>query len=544
MYSEFYGLQENPFSISPNPKYFYLSERHNQAFTHLSYGLKSGGAFVLLTGEVGTGKTTVSRRLLNILPEETNLAIIYHPTDEPKDLYACICDEFKISYEKEASLKDLFDLLKEYFFSHVDEKSTSVIVIDEAQMLSEDSLEQLRLLTNLECDNRKLVQIVLIGQPELQETLTKPSLRQLSQRITARYHINPLDKEDVEAYIRFRLQVAGRIQPLFNNGAIKLIVKHSNGVPRLINLIADRAIAEAEEIKSRLIGEQEVKKAVQFLMPKHTKQLSDNFSKVDGNLPNIYIWIIIFLIMAISVCCGIYSSMIVGPIIKPEIENTIVKEVEEIIDNQDELDAYKSTKNKFKLSVRKASSKIESLDQLYRIWGIDSDGEGCKGAATVKLECYEFLGDFDELVKLNHPAVIRLFDDKLFEFYATLVTVNEQNSTLFIGGDFYEIDTDYLKQLWDNSAVVLWKRLPSGNTKLSNSPSKIDIDYIELSLRRALKQKNMPDLSKPNNMKQKIKEFQQSQGLVDDGLIGAKTLLLLNSLGGTNMPHLTDGDDL
>lgn len=540
MYSEFYGLLENPFSISPDPKYFYLSERHNQAFAHLSYGLKSGGAFVLLTGEVGTGKTTVSRRLLNILPEDTNLAIIYHPTDEARDLYACICDEFKLSYEPKATIKDLFDLLKDFLFAKLEEGHSSVIVVDEAQMLSENSLEQLRLLTNLETDNKKVVQIVLIGQPELQELLNRQSLRQLSQRITARYHIMPLDLDDVGSYLRFRLQVAGRVQPLFNEAAIRLISKFSGGIPRLINLVSDRAIEEGEETKSRIIDEDEVKRAINFVSPNNVPS-SSSLPMNPLALPKIYSWIIYTLVTLIAICSGIYISMVVGSLIKVDIPEPIVKE--ELVDNSKALDLQKELKSKFKADVRSAGFEETALPDLYRAWGYEGEGVDCKLAPLVHLACYRFEGSFDDFVKINHPAVVKLFDQKLMQFYATILSMNDQVATVLIAGEPYELDRSYLKQLWDGQALLLWKALPSGATKLGKTPTKQDLAYMNVSLARALKIRQVNYTSLSPQLKERIKDFQSSVGLDADGLVGSQTLIYLNARGGTNMPHLMEENE-
>ena len=541
MYSEFYGLLENPFSISPDPKYFYLSERHNQAFAHLSYGLKSGGAFVLLTGEVGTGKTTVSRRLLNILPEDTNLAIIYHPTDEARDLYACICDGYDIPYEKNASIKDLFDLLKDFLFAKLEEGHSSVIVVDEAQMLSEDSLEQLRLLTNLETDNKKVVQIVLIGQPELQEMLNRQSLRQLSQRITARYHIMPLDRDDIGSYLRFRLQVAGRVQPLFNEAAIRLISRFSGGIPRLINLVSDRAIEEGEETKSRIIGEDEVKRAINFVSPGQTvRQNTAGYSENEG-LPKIYTAVIYTLVSAIALCLGAYLSMENGPLIKPEQPEQIVKE--EIVNNSAVIETQKEFKNKYKTDVRASSSEEKALADLYRIWGYEGEGVDCKLAPLVSLACFSFDGTFDDFIKIDHPAVVRLFDNKLLQFYATLVTVTGNTANLLIANESYEFDLSYLKEIWDGHALILWKTLPSGASKLAKNPGKQDLNFLSLSLARALKTRQINYTAFSPQLKEKIKDFQTMVGLDADGIVGSQTIMFLNARGGIGMPHLMEEEE-
>ncbi|GGI69673.1 ExeA family protein [Shewanella gelidii] len=242
MYKAFYGLSDNPFSIAPNPHYLFLSDRHREALTHLTYGLGETGGFVLLTGEVGTGKTTVSRTLLNQLPEHTDTAFILNPSLTELELLATLCDELGIQYAESPTLKQLTDLISQYLLKNHENGRNTVMIIDEAQHLRAEVLEQLRLLTNLETDTKKLLQVILIGQPELQQLLKRQELRQLAQRITARYHLLPLNEEEVGLYVQHRLQVAGRYEPLFNSGAIKALHKQTGGIPRLINLLCERAL--------------------------------------------------------------------------------------------------------------------------------------------------------------------------------------------------------------------------------------------------------------------------------------------------------------
>lgn len=544
MYNEFYGLEENPFSISPDPKYFYLSERHNQAFAHLSYGLKSGGAFVLLTGEVGTGKTTVSRRILNILPDNTNLAMIFHPTDEPRELYACICDEYGISYEKEATIKDLFNLLRDFFFESYRNERHTVIVIDEAQMLSEESLEQLRLLTNLETDNHKVVQIVLIGQPELQDLLARPSLRQLSQRITARFHMTPLEPDDVEAYIRFRLQVAGRIQPLFDASAVKLIAKISGGVPRLINLLADRCLEEGTAAQRRLISAKEVKKAADFITP---TQLSSGRAPTRVERRNFLADLSAFLFsytfvfgataMILGIGAGMAGSYFAGPMLPVDRPEPRIRIQE--IDNAEEYSEALKMRDGYRADIRSASNPGDAMKELFRVWGYDAGGVSCETAHYAKLACFEFSGSPEELRHLNHPAVITLYDPKeMVEFYAVIVSVGSTTSTVVIDGTRYEVSNDWLNSMWDGQAMILWRMLPSGGTKFARNSNAVDFEYMSRALGRALNRRMVKYTTLSQDMVSDIKAFQTQEHLEADGKVGIKTIILLNARGGANMPRL------
>lgn len=246
MYKEYFGLKEAPFSISPDPQFLYMSERHREALAHLIYGMKADSGFVLLTGEVGTGKTTICRCLLGQIPDKSEIAFILNPKLSVAELLATICDELGISYPKESySIKVFTDLINSYLLDLHSQGKQTVLIIDEAQNLSVDVLEQIRLLTNLETDKHKLLQVIMLGQPELNRILERSELRQLSQRVTARYHLEPLSRSEMEGYLQHRLAVAGVERPLFPLKTVNKLYRLTGGVPRLINLLCDRALLGA-----------------------------------------------------------------------------------------------------------------------------------------------------------------------------------------------------------------------------------------------------------------------------------------------------------
>jgi general secretion pathway protein A len=298
MYTGFFGLNEQPFSISPNPDYLYMSYRHKEALAHLNHGLGDSGGFVLLTGEVGTGKTTVSRCMLAQLPESTDVAFILNPTLSELELLGTICDEFRIRFKRsDATLKMLTDKIKNRLLKNHSNGKNTILIIDEAQHLKTEVLEQLRLLTNLETNTKKLLQIILIGQPELQQLLKRQELRQLAQRITARYHLLPLTIQEIGLYIQHRLRVAGCERPIFDPKAIKLIHQLTKGIPRLINLLSDRSLMGAYATQSPFVNKTIVKQAASEILALEMPQQANHWK-----------WLPVPLLAALAIAAVVIMS--------------------------------------------------------------------------------------------------------------------------------------------------------------------------------------------------------------------------------------------
>jgi type II secretory pathway predicted ATPase ExeA len=298
MYRNFFSLSELPFSISPNPKYLFMSERHKEALTHLTYGLGDVGGFALLTGEVGTGKTTISRRLMEQLPDNTQAAFILNPMLSSQELLATLCDELKIRYRKTgASLKTLTDKIAEKLKKNNENNLNTLLIIDEAQHLQPEVLEQLRLLTNLETNTKKLLQVILIGQPELQQLLQRRDLRQLAQRITARYHLLPLTPVEQVQYIQHRLLVADCTRALFDKGALKKIHQLSQGVPRLTNLLCHSALMQAYNQNDSVVNKKIVSLAAESALGNEVYPTTKR-SDVNQTL-------VVLLVLTIISCIGL-----------------------------------------------------------------------------------------------------------------------------------------------------------------------------------------------------------------------------------------------
>jgi general secretion pathway protein A len=264
LYKNYFGLKTEPFSIAPDPAFLYQSARHQEALAHLLYGIKAENGFVLLTGEVGTGKTTVCRALLHQLPANVEIAFILQPRLSAVELLETICDELEIDYPAgNDRVKVFIDRLNSFLLKTHSQGKRTVLIIDEAQNLSIEVLEQVRLLTNLETDKYKLLRIIMLGQPEFKELLGRPELRQLSQRVTARYHLEPLDASELSAYVDHRLAVAGVERPIFTARAIRKLYRYSGGIPRVVNLLCDRSLLGAYVQGTNTVTPELVKQAAE-----------------------------------------------------------------------------------------------------------------------------------------------------------------------------------------------------------------------------------------------------------------------------------------
>ncbi|MGL5037923.1 MAG: ExeA family protein [Aeromonas sp.] len=520
MYTQFFGLTEPAFSISPNPKYLYMSERHGEALAHLNYGLQEGGGFVLLTGEVGTGKTTLSRCLLQQLPADTHIAYILNPSLSERDLLAAICDEFALPYAEDAGVKQLFDLIRDHLLANLTAGKRSVVLIDEAQHLLPGVLEQLRLLTNIETDQKKLLQVVLIGQPELQQMLGQPLLRQLAQRITARYHLLPLSRPDVDAYVRFRLQVAGCVQPIFTPKAITTLHRLSGGIPRFINVICDRALIGAFARGSYTVVGPDISQAA----------FEINGVRDEGS------WLSSLMFSAagaLFIAAGWWGWQWGGispprPIVKVEVPVT----VDETAEQQDQLIK----------AINQAITPLRAMQSLYQVWGYDTDPleASCDNAPRAGLRCIEGEASLDELQALQHPAMITLTDPTGGQYYATLVKLGPTQANVMIGHQSWQVEPRWLQDHWGGSYTLLW-RMPKGHASvIASTAPPAQIQWLDNALNQITQQPMRKVRRFDQELKQKLLKFQKDNGLTADGIAGSHTLLRLNALSGEAMPRLEE----
>jgi general secretion pathway protein A len=511
MYKEYFDLFELPFSIAPDPRYLYMSEQHREALAHLMYGINTQGGFVLLTGEVGTGKTTVCRCLLDQMPKNIDVAFILNPKVTVEELLASICDELRIEYPQgTSSVKVFADLINTYLLDAHRRGRKTVLIIEEAQNLGTDVLEQIRLLTNLETNQEKLLQIIMLGQPELREKLARSEIRQLSQRITARYHIGSLPPQEVAEYVNHRLSIAGVHRKLFPDSVIKTLHRLSNGIPRLINLICDRALLGTYVQGKDRVDKKTLKQAAREVLGKQSFQLAD-LRLNRWVLPGILFAGLIVIAFVITIKSSEENTRASIPVReKPQLSQLAWPE--DLPMNQ---------------------SKEMAFDALLKKWGIvdkkDNDNP-CIFAQTHGLRCLRSRESLGNLMQMNRPAVLKMFNDQGGVFFVTLTTIQEQVATFVIGTETKHVDIKDIASQWRGDVTVLWRMPPAYKGFIRYGTKGPQVQWLDERLATVLgKQKLLTtDPLFNDKLLKRVKEFQLSKGLLPDGVVGPQTIIHLN----------------
>ncbi len=535
MYHDHFGLEEAPFSIAPDPRYLYLSQAHREALAHLIYGVRGDGGLVLLTGEVGTGKTTVCRCLLEQLPEDVDIAFVLNPKLTTVELLATICDEFGIPYDPAMSgVKGYVDRINAYLLDAHGKNRRAVLIIDEAQNLSADVLEQLRLLTNLETSQRKLLQIILLGQPELRELLGKPELRQLAQRITARYHLGPLQREEIAAYVTHRLSVAGLRFQLFTPSAIRRLYSLSGGIPRLINLLCDRALLGAFAQGTNKVNRRLLNRAAAEVFG--TAQLS-LWQRIKTRL----LWL---AGGAALVTCGAAAAA------------AFLNWQERVQPLQPSPPVASSTPTTTAASPPESpatqaaalpakGSELTAYQALFARWDLDyrpqAPGLYCRDAALNGLGCLARKGSLRSLQHLNRPAVLTLYPKGDVPLHAALVELREDRARLVVDGNPVVLPLTDLEQAWLGDYTLFWRHPPGYEGELRQGDRSPAVTWLGQALASLQGKSLLPhtDLVFDNAMVAEVKRFQLKAGLVPDGIVGPQTLIHLNAQIGSDEPLLT-----
>jgi general secretion pathway protein A len=534
MYHRYFGLTEAPFSIAVDPRYLFMSARHKDALAHLLYGVGVGGGFILLTGEVGTGKTTINRCVLEQLPENTDIALILNPALNAAELLATVCDELSIDYkEGEQSLKVLTDKLHQFLLANHSRGHNTVLLIDEAQHLQRDVLEQIRLLTNLETNNKKLLQIILIGQPELQTLLARRELRQLSQRITARFQLKPLTLEETDAYINHRLQVAGLPidQRLFPTKVVKAIYNTSGGIPRLINLLCDRMLLGTYGQNKKNVDMAMMKQAAIEVLGE--EQMTPPKPSLLRPALAVAVILLVVGVLIVSrtdklVIEQLSSSAV--PIVppKPAVDVAVKESVSKPIE-QTKLPA--SPQPLF-------HTKQQAFNALLQFIEVSNEDvqSPCDALIPQGMACEPYqVNTWVELQTFNRPAVLSVVTEGRLQRYVALVGLTEEQAYLVFDDRVEAMPVEVLGKIWTGAFNFIW-RPDQYQTPIGQGSSQSQVLWLANQFAALDKQqKLLAKTDYTDALMQRVKIFQRQNGLEEDGVVGLQTVLKLKEQRGNTI---------
>lgn len=532
MYLRYFGLDEAPFSITPDPAFVYLSQRHRDALAHLLYGVGQGGSggFVQLTGEVGTGKTTLCRCLLEQIPEGTRIALLLNPMVTPRELLAAVSEELGVDISASVdSTRLLVDGLNQFLLEAHGRGERVVVVIDEAQNLSPEALEQVRLLTNLETSKEKLLQIVLLGQPELRDLLQRRNLRQLAQRITARFHLSPLGPKDTHLYIRHRMQVAGAQRNPFRRSAMNALYQRSQGIPRLINIIADRALIAAfvkERMDVTTAMVHEAANEVQ-LGEKQVKRTRWPWMAAAAAV----VLVAALTIKFIDRPAPTPTTKVAPEVLPPVVENTVQAvepQTDPVLTNPQEAGPELRP-------VIEALSPEWVLGNQHLVWqGLADAWSDPSGAFAIQASCsgdqgrgYACLrdeGSWAKIRRLNLPVVLIL----QLQTPAYLLLRGLDGERLLVGSNDQPttVSKESVEALWYGTYLVAWPQAPGWPAEVSRGDAGPAVaTIVEMASRVAMPYHGEGVFD--NGLESWLKDFQARNGLEVDGIVGRNTLLYL-----------------
>ncbi len=542
MYTSHFGLTEIPFMITPDPRYLFMGGCHREAMAHLLYGIREHGGFVQLTGEVGTGKTTLCRALLEQLPPEVDVALLWNPRLTGVELLAAVCDELRIAYPPSTtSLKVLIDALYQHLLEAHRQGRRTVLIIDEAQNLTTDVLEEIRLLTNLETAKEKLLQVILIGQPELCQLLKRPELRQVAQRITARYHLHAFSAEESCGYIGHRVKTAGGGETLFAPKALRSVHRWAGGVPRLINILCDRALLGTYAQGKRHVDARTVQQATHEVQGEGLRSSARRrglwmagVAVLAAALSGVWMWTI-----SVSSNAGLPSQVerVAGttsaqeaaevPALPPQavMLPPLVTPPQSVLRLADVL-ADPSV----------ARDKPTALMSLYGCWGVDARGQSsdfdCERESLAGLRCLVKTGTWSKLRRFNLPAILTLVTADGTKHYATLTALVNDAATLDFSGQQFTFPLSQLERVWDGSFIVLWKAPPVRALPLVSGMRGRDVEWLRQRLGEldglpvATRHAEVFDAE----LVDRVRRFQRSRALVSDGIVGEETLVHLSTV--------------
>ncbi|MBE9549469.1 MAG: AAA family ATPase [Proteobacteria bacterium] len=529
IYQDWFQLKQAPFAITPDPAFVYLSGAHQEALAHLLYGVGQGGGggFVQLTGEVGTGKTTLCRCLLEQVEEGTHIALILNPLLNPEELIEAILHELQLDETLPLTHKQRLDRLNEYLLATYTAGERVVVIIDEAQNLPPETLEQLRLLTNLETNTDKLLQIILLGQPELRDLLGRNDLRQLAQRITARFHLTPLNQVETAAYVKHRLAVAGKpgAHNPFTTSALKALYRTSSGVPRLINTIADRAMLAAYASEQTSIDSKLIYAAAEEVTGKSPATV---FGLTAGS------GILTALLIIVLLVAWYYRDQLLPGSIELVQNNGVTGTANPGMETNPPEDITTTVELAIPavaelLTADRYRANKEAWSGMARVWGVDGQGgmlaESCKNHTNNGFACLQLQGNWLRVRDLNLPVIIELGNgdnpDQLL-----LIKLTAAEAEIYPLG---RIGLQALEQDWRGRYLVIWPQDPDWPMTIHADQAGGEVVQRLKVLARNLMPAWQGDTSPRADPQfgSWLRTFQRSWGLEDDGIIGPETLLYL-----------------
>ncbi|HUK01691.1 MAG TPA: AAA family ATPase [Steroidobacteraceae bacterium] len=527
MYLSFFGLAEKPFAITPDPRYLYLSERHAEALAHLLYGINEAGGFVQLTGEVGTGKTTIIRSLLAQTPPNAEIALILNPRMTAPEFLLTICEELGIGVPDSAteSLKDLVDILSHYLLRAHGGGKRIVLVVDEAQNLAPEVLEQVRLLTNLETTTQKLLQIILIGQPELRDILDRNELRQLAQRITGRYHLHPLSHDETAAYVLHRLRVAGATTDIFSTRALTEVHRLSGGVPRVINVICDRALLGAYTQDRHRVSASFIRKSAQEVFGRR--------------IPPAWLPWVAAAATAVVIGAGVIAVWEFAPWAAAASRTTAVPSPAAASAPPAAVPVVTAPSLATLLAQNPSQTDPDSaFGRLFGLWGAHYTAgsvDPCTQASAQGLECFVQHASLAQLRLYNRPAILMVNDDSGGAHHVVMSGLDDEHARIELGGT-HEIGIAELSRYWYGDFILLWHPNVRGSKVLSMGMRGSEVRDLRVSLERLRGGASDPAAGDVFDAKlaELVRDFQRTHRLTVDGVAGVQTLVVLN--GATAAP--------
>ena len=584
LYLKHFGLGCAPFSIAPDPSFLYLSDQHREALAHLLWGLGSDGGFVVLTGEVGTGKTTLSRCLLDRIPADTDLAFIINPRLSNRELLATICEELgDPPAALPASDKRLVDRINHRLLAAHARGRRTVLVIDEAQNLSRPVLEQIRLLTNLETNKRKLLQVILIGQPELDTMLRRADLRQLAQRVTARFHLQPLSRDDLAACVTHRLELAGARAHIFTRAALARLHRLSGGIPRVANLIADRALLGAYARDDARVGWSVVGQAA-----REVRGQGATASWAAARAPRLAAAALLASVLlggglALldadtfgAQLAGVTAALAPDTARETPAPSTIAPTADDLpVEPRMPLaaiadPALPSAGDAFTAEImptrpvdptddaqvdgtvaliwdsNDTDSMRTALGRVLERWFVPLElgpnAAPCNQLSRVGLGCLELATDWSELAALDLPAVLHLESDSSGLQEVALLTIRGDRAQLATTDAPRWVSRRELERRWLGDATLIWQLPPGDGRVLSRGSRGEDVRWLRQQLAEAGHRAPGRADEFNANLEAAVREFQLRSNLVADGIAGPMTWILLQREAGTGIPSLTAAD--